>query len=436
MSPMPPSLSLLSAAPFALLLLAIALLPLIPRAAAWWARERSQALACGLAAAAGALLYVLPTGDWGRLWQSALQYAAFIALLGALYTISGGIHVQGGLSGRPGSNTLLLLIGGLLANLLGTTGASMLLIRPLLKANQHRKHRAHVVIFFIFIVSNTAGLLTPLGDPPLYLGFLKGVPFAWTLRLLPEWLLAQGLLLAAFYLLDRHWAEGPAGGPGPRPKLRIEGIMNLELLICVLALVALLGTALHPLGLGPDAKSLAEQGIQALAFSALAWASYKATPQRIHAENHFSFAPLREVAILFFGIFGAMIPVLALLSAAGAQGGSERPWQAFWLSGGLSAFLDSAPAYLAFATLAAAQKGLAAGDLGGLARACPQMLAAISCGAVLFGAATYIGNAPNLMVKAMAEARGVRMPGFAGFMLWSLAFLLPVLLLATLIFFI
>jgi Na+/H+ antiporter NhaD/arsenite permease-like protein len=433
---MPHNLPLLGAAPFALLLLSIALLPLIPKASAWWAREQSQLLACLLAAAAGALLYALPSGDWGRLWQSALQYAAFMALLGALYTISGGIHVQGGLSGRPGSNTLLLLIGALLANVLGTTGASMLLIRPLLRANQHRKHRAHVAIFFIFIVSNTAGLLTPLGDPPLYLGFLRGVPFAWTLRLLPEWLLVQGLLLAAFYLLDRHWAEAQARTLAPRPRLRIEGLMNLELLICVLALVAWLGTGLRALGLGPEAESLAEQGIQVLAFSALAWASFKATPPRIHAANHFSFTPLREVAILFFGIFGAMIPVLAMLSFAGAGHGGQRPWQAFWLSGGLSAFLDSAPANLAFATLAAAEKGLAASDLGALAQAAPQMLAAISCGAVLFGAATYIGNAPNLMVKAIAEERGVRMPGFAGFMLWSLAFLAPLLLLATLLFFI
>jgi len=419
MAPIAPHLPLLSAAPFALLLLAIALLPLIPAAAGWWARERSQLLVALLAALAGALLYALPSGDWARLWQSGLQYAAFMALLGALYTISGGIHLQGGLSGRPGSNTLLLLVGALLANLLGTTGASMLLIRPLLKANQHRQHKAHLAVFFIFIVSNCGGLLLPLGDPPLYLGFLRGVPFAWTLRLWPEWLLAQGLLLAAFYLLDRRWSEAPAQPAGPRPKLKVEGLMNLALLAGVLAGAAFLG---------PYSSTLA--------FALLAWASYKATPQRIHAANHFSFAPLREVGILFFGIFGAMIPVLALLTAAGPQGGLQQPWQAFWMSGGLSAFLDSAPAYLAFATLAAAQRGLSVGDLGALAVAAPKLLAAISCGTVLFGAATYIGNAPNLMVKAMAEQRGVRMPSFLGFMGWSLAFLVPVLLLATWLFFI
>jgi Na+/H+ antiporter NhaD/arsenite permease-like protein len=444
---MGPGASLLAGCPLALLLSLIAVLPLIPAVSGWWAGSRNKLIVSLACALAGVLLYIIPTRDGAKLLQTGIEYLAFISLLGSLFVISGGIHISGAFAGFPWVNTLFLFLGALLANVLGTTGASMLLIRPLLRANQHRHHKTHIVIFFIFIVSNTAGLLTPLGDPPLYLGFLKGVPFGWTLRLLPQWALAQLLLLLVFHLLDGYWFGKEAAEAKQNMvaevakaarKLHVQGKWNLAYLAGVLVSIVLSGYVLRPALAGPLGEVGADLGanlFQILVMLGLALASWRTTAKSIHAENNFSFAPIQEVAILFLGIFGAMIPALALLAAKGAQSGLSHPWQYFWMSGALSSFLDNAPTYLTFASLAAGQSGVGGEHLGRLAQAAPQLLAAVACGSVFMGANSYIGNGPNFMVKAIADHHGVKMPSFGGYMLWSLAILIPLFILETFLFF-
>ncbi|MBI2442037.1 MAG: sodium:proton antiporter [Lentisphaerae bacterium] len=439
--------ALLSALPFAGLILLIAVLPFFPGASAWWEQHRNKfklALVCALL---GILAYFIPTGDWERIGITYLEYAAFIVMLLALFVISGGIHISGAFAGFPRSNTAFLAIGAALASLLGTTGASMVMIRPLLRSNRQRRHKAHIVIFFIFTVSNCGGLLTPLGDPPLYLGFLRGVPFDWTLRLTPQWLLVNFLLLLVFYILDawyfrREEDHMPATLTNEikqaKRKIHIQGWRNVLFLLLMMSVILASGYFIYPAlarGRGELAAEIGSKLIQIILMGLLAYGSYRLTPARIHHENEFNFAPIREVAILFFGIFGAMIPALALLEAKCALLGLQKPWHYFWLSGTLSGFLDNAPTYLVYTTLAASQNNLSASHLGALASQFPALLAAISCGTVFMGAMTYIGNGPNFMVKAIAEHARVKMPSFGGYMLWSIAILIPVLILQTLVFF-
>jgi len=439
--------SLLSVAPFAILLLAIAVLPLVPATEPWWEHNRNRLLVALPCSLAGALLYVVPTGDGGQLLHALVEYLAFLALVGSLYTISGGIHIQGAFAGFPWINTLFLAVGAVLANVLGTTGASMLLIRPFLRANHHRKHVVHQVVFFIFIVSNCGGLLTPLGDPPLFLGFLRGVPFGWTLRLAAPWAVTVGLLLGVFHILDeRAYLREELGArenlaavvAASARRLHIQGGLNFLWLGLVLLATLLAGYGLKPwlsLRFGEEQAGLLVALLQALILGALALVSYRTTALNLHRANHFSFGPVKEVAILFLGIFGAMLPALALLGAKGASLGLIHPWQYFWATGGLSGFLDNAPTYLSMGTLAATTRGLDPAHLGELAARAPRLLEAISCGAVFMGANTYIGNGPNFMVKAIASHRGLHGPGFFGYMLWSLAVLGPIFLLLTLLFF-
>ncbi len=416
--------------PFALLLLSIALLPLL--APKWWHHRSSQALvSAGFGLPAVAIVLWL---DPGALGHAALEYLAFVALLGSLFTISGGVRLAGRLAGTPGANTALLTLGAVLANLVGTTGAAMLLIRPFLHANAARQRRTHLVVFFILVVANCGGCLTPLGDPPLFLGFLRGVPFEWTLRLWPQWLAVCSTLLVLFRVVDgvmarREPAGAPAGrgadagvGAGDEP-LRLEGKGNLLLLAAVALVVLLSGAVVNP-RFGETATLLA----QAVALFALAGASLRLTPPGLRARNGFTWGPLAEVAILFAAIFAAMVPALALLRVEGAAAGISAPWQLFWGTGTLSAFLDNAPTYLAF--VAAAQH--LPDEVVGTSHAA---LEAIACGAVFFGAMTYIGNGPNFMVKAIAEESGVRMPTFFGYLGWSAALLGPLLLAVTLVWF-
>ena len=440
-------MSVLSALPFAGLLLGIALLPLLPAAAHWWEQHRNKfkvALGC---ASGGILLYLLPTGDLEKIGLTYLEYAAFLAMLAALFVISGGIHISGAFAGFPRTNTAFLAIGAALASLLGTTGASMVLIRPLLRANRQRQHKAHIIIFFIFIVSNCGGLLTPLGDPPLYLGFLRGVPFSWTFRLAPEWLLTNGLLLIIFYLLDA-WTfqrkEAHLREPlrneirTAKRKLHIQGGLNFLFLLGIMGTILTASGIIHPLLVRHGGEFYAEIGakfFQIILMSLLAWGSYRLTSARIHQENNFTFAPIREVAILFFGIFGAMIPALALLEAKSQMLALTEPWHYFWMTGILSSFLDNAPTYLVYVTMAASQNQISTLQLGELAAQFPALLAAVSCGAVFMGANTYIGNGPNFMVKSIAEHSQVKMPSFGGYMLWSGAILLPIFILQTWLFF-
>ncbi|MBL8843677.1 MAG: sodium:proton antiporter [Planctomycetes bacterium] len=413
--------------PFVLLLLSIAVLPLLcPH---WWHHRKNQALVSALFGVPAIVIVALSTP--AALGHTALEYLAFVGLLGSLFTISGGVRVAGSLAGTPLSNTTILGIGAVLANIVGTTGAAMLLIRPLLRANQRRRARVHIVVFFILVVANCGGCLTPLGDPPLFLGFLKGVPFEWTLQLWKPWLVLLTALLVLFNAIDQwlfHREDVATSGDldeevERHQPLALEGKGNLLLLLGVAATVLLSGAWIYP-RFGETAALLSQFAVMAL----LALLSLRITPAGLRARNDFTWGPLIEVALLFAAIFAAMIPALALLRSYGETLGFTEPWQYFWATGTLSAFLDNAPTYLAF--VAAAQH--LPDEIVGTTHAA---LAAVSCGAVFFGAMTYIGNGPNFMVKAIAEAAGVRMPSFFGYLGWTLVVLAPLLLGLTLLFF-
>jgi Na+/H+ antiporter NhaD/arsenite permease-like protein len=440
---------ILNVAPFVVLLLMIAILPLTSKLSHWWEHNSNKLLVAGLCGIIGIGLYVAPTHDLVKIFHTYVEYVAFIALLASLFIVSGGIHISGAFAGSPKVNTAFMAIGAVLANITGTTGASMLLIRPLIRANQHREHKTHIFIFFIFIVANCGGLLTPLGDPPLYLGFLRGVPFAWTLGLIKEWAFVIGVLLVVFYLLDsamykKETAETKeavaqqAGETVEGKKLHIEGKFNLGLLLGVVGVILASGYLVFPLlsqALGHEMGDLGSKAFQIVAMGLIALASFKLTPKKIHEVNSFSFVPILEVACLFVGIFGAMIPALTLLEAKGASMAISAPWQYYWVSGGLSGFLDNAPTYVTFVTLAASKTGLSADNLLQLSLQQPHLLAAISCGSVMMGALSYIGNGPNFMVKAIAEHARIKMPSFGGYMIWSGMVLVPVYILTTFLFF-
>ena len=446
-------LSVLWGLPFAGMLLSIALVPLL--APHFWHRH------FGKLTAAWALAFLLPFALVHGAGAAAVnlvhallaEYLPFVILLTALYTVSGGIYVRGNLQGSPGLNTAILALGAVLASFMGTTGASMLLIRPLLRANDNRRHQVHVVVFFIFIVSNAGGSLTPLGDPPLFLGFLKGVDFFWTVRhIFPETLFLVGVLLALFYAIDRWLLRqaGEADLPDPTPgtdaeghasRLGFDGAVNFALLLAVVALVLMSGLWRTDAGLVLAGTPVGLPGLlRDAGLIAVTLLSLRLTPRGVHRANAFGWGPMKEVAQLFAGIFLTIIPVIAMLKAgvAGPFGaivgavtradGTPDPLMYFWATGLLSSFLDNAPTYLVFFNTAG-------GDAAQLMTDMAATLAAISAGAVFMGANTYIGNAPNLMVKAIAEERGVKMPSFFGYMAWSLAILVPLFVLMGLIWF-
>lgn len=436
------------ALPFAGILLSIAILPQV--AHRFWDRRM------GALAAAWALATLVPLGlsqGWGPTLDAALhvlvgEYLPFVLLLFALYTIAGGLVVAGNLHGSPAVNTAILALGTALASVIGTTGAAMVLIRPLIRANDERRHNVHVVVFFIFLVANVGGALTPLGDPPLFLGFLRGVSFFWTTRhLATETAFVSGLLLALFYVLDRTvYARDDAApprlaDPTPDARLHLRGRANLVLLALLIAIIILSGTWNPDIGISIGSTRVELQNVvRDGGMVVLALASLALTSKRNRAANAFTWRPIVEVAKLFAGIFICIIPVAAGL-AAGREGafaalidlvtrpdGTPREAVYFWLTGALSGFLDNAPTYVVFFELAGGDPVRLMGPLAGT-------LAAISTGAVFMGALTYIGNAPNFMVYAIAREGGVKMPGFGGYMLWSGAMLLPVFALATLVFF-
>lgn len=350
--------------------------------------------------------------------ESMAEYIAFMALLCSLYGVAGGILLEGGLKKGPISNLIWLAAGALGASVLGTTGASMLLIRPFVRAQAHRPKTAHTVVFFIIIVSNVGGMLLPLGDPPLYLGYLKGVPFLWTLKLWPAWLVSTTLLLALFYVLDRRaFAQEPKSRPVPREPLSIKGGHNLLFFAALVALVGLGPT----LGLGHLSQSASMLAVLA--------ASMVTTPKSLYRANSVSAAPMIEVATVFLALFITMPEALAMLVQLGPRLGPLGPEAYFWITGTLSALLDNAPCYLTMATLAQAQVGLSGSDLGMLAAhpAGEPALLAIAQGAVAMGAMTYIGNGPNLMVRAVANQSKLATPSFAGYLGWTIITLAPVL---------
>ncbi|MFC3533344.1 sodium:proton antiporter [Vogesella facilis] len=438
------SLSLGWGLPFAGILLSIALFPMF--APGFWHHHFGKITALWTA------LFLLPfsfsfgAGASAALLVHALlaEFIPFVVLLLALYTVSGGILVWGHLRASPALNTGLLALGTLLASIMGTTGAAMLLIRPLLKANEQRRHKVHVVVFFIFLVANIGGGLTPLGDPPLFLGFLKGVDFFWTLKAmaLPVLLLVS-VLLALFYALDRYYFRQEGVPPPARADagIKLYGLRNVPLLLAVIVAVLLSGFWQPGISFDILGTPLALQNLLRDALLLLiAAVSLKITPRQVRAGNDFNWAPMLEVAKLFAGIFITIAPVIAILQVGTAgqlaplvqlvtgSDGAPVNGSYFWLTGILSAFLDNAPTYLVFFNLAS-------GDAAQLMGPQAQTLLAISMGAVFMGALSYIGNAPNFMVKAIAEQRGIAMPGFFGYLLWSALILLPLFLLLGWLFF-
>ncbi len=433
-------ISLGALAPFVLMLAAIALLPLLARR--WFHRDRNKAIVAFILGVPTVLYLVIGFGQHGldAVVDTAEEYVGFMILLLALYTISGGIHLSGNLIATPRTNLAFLAIGAVLASLVGTMGASMVLIRPVLRTNSERRHVRHTVIFFIFAVSNLGGMLTPLGDPPLFLGFLKGVPFFWTLRLWPQWLLSLALLLAIYMVLEvRHYRREPSQARYLDLKdlepVRLRGWVNV-LLLALVTVTVVLSDPLFVLG-----ERMHFAFVREVILVVLTLASLLLAPKGPRRCNEFQWAPMIEVAIVFAGIFATMIPALELLRAHGGSVGLNSPWHFFWTTGWLSAFLDNAPTYLAFTSIAQGQTGAASlGDLAAMtdtsgAISGASILAAISAGAVMFGALTYIGNAPNFMVRCIAERSGVPMPSFFGFMRYSLVVLLPVFAILTVAFF-
>lgn len=442
------SLGLAWGIPFAGMLLSIALFPLL--APGVWHHH------FGKISAAWAILFLLPFAlQFGlneTLQQVAhamlLEYIPFIIVLVALYTVAGGVCVLGNLHGTPLLNTGMLAIGTVLASIMGTTGAAMLMIRPVIRANDNRVHNTHTVIFLIFLVANAGGALTPLGDPPLFLGFLKGVDFFWTIKAMfaPTALLCAGLL-GFYYLLDRYFyikageERPPELDPTPDSAPRLVGKVNLLLLAGVVASVLLSGIWKPGIGWDVLGNRLEVQNIvRDVLLIAITLISLRVTPQKARLGNDFNWGPMQEVAKLFLAIFLTIIPMIAILRAgeAGAlqslvrlvanPDGTANNAMYFWLTGMLSGFLDNAPTYLVFFNLAG-------GDAARL-MAEAATLTAISTGAVFMGALSYIGNAPNFMVKAIAESRGIAMPSFFGYMAWSVLILVPFFVILTLVFFI
>ncbi len=441
-------------APFVALLLCIAILPLIPATEHWWESNVSRfSVAAGLGLLTlmyyGTMHDSPIDGHWPAHYTSApsedggfqmglvstiienamfAEFVPFIVLLFSLYTISGGIRISGDLQANPMTNAIFMAAGGILASFIGTTGAAMLLIRPLLETNQERKHVVHTVVFFIFVVCNCGGCLLPIGDPPLFLGYLRNVPFFWTFNLWEPWLLCNGLLLLTYLLVDElYFYQKETEADITRDihhirQLKYEGLaVNGPLLLGVIAAVAFLdpsktipGTDWHPWMYLREIVQLSLVGLSLYLGS-----------QRVREDNNFNYHAILEVAALFSGIFICMQPALQILGEQGPKLGIDAPMAFFWITGGLSSVLDNAPTYVVFfETAKTLPEVMGQPSIAGVAES---RLVAISLGAVFMGAMTYIGNGPNFMVKAIAEKSGVKMPSFFGYMLYSCVFLLPIL---------
>ena len=444
--------SFLLCIPFAGLLLCIAVMPLIKPE--WW--EKNQALAVIL----WSLLFIIPSvvlNGAGETTETVLDcivndYLTFIVLLFGLFCVSGNITLEGNLAGSPGVNAVFLAFGTLLSSCIGTTGASMLLVRPLIKMNSWRKNKAQIMIFFIFMISNMGGCLTPIGDPPLLMGFMRGVPFFWSTHLFPVLLFNMVLLLIIFYFIDRRsYRKDIAAGLHPdisKPgvELKVEGLHNVIFLVAIVVAVILSGTlpglpmfqnaAGKVIGIKifKEVELTVPAMIEIVIILLAALLSFKTTEEKIRTQNHFTWGAIKEVAVLFIGIFITMQPALALLKTMGPELGVSEPYQMFWATGMLSSFLDNTPTYLVFLTTAGTL-GFTSGIATTVGTISVKVLTAISCGAVFMGANTYIGNAPNFMVKSISDENGVRMPSFFGYMVWSLGILVPVFIIDTLVFF-
>lgn len=438
--------------PFAGLLLCVALFPLV-KPELW---ESCQPAIIGL----WSLLFLVPFAIGvgpGMAIETVLEclvndYLAFIVLLFGLFCVAGNITLEGDLAGSPRINMLLLTVGTLLSSWIGTTGASMLMVRPVIKMNSWRKRKAHIMVFFIFLISNIGGCLTPIGDPPLLMGFSRGVPFFWSLIQFPVMIFNLIVLLFIFYWIDRkNYRKDIAEGRKPditKPgtEIKLEGLHNLIFVAMIVAAVILSGTlpsmpafqdaAGNVLGLHiyKEVHLPYTTIIEIVIILAAALLSFKTTNAEIRRKNHFTWGAIREVAILFVGIFITMQPALMLLKSMGGSLHITEPFQMFWVTGGLSSFLDNTPTYLVFLTTAGSMN-LGSGIATSLGTVPVRLLMAISSGAVFMGANTYIGNAPNMMVKAISDENGIRMPSFFGYLGWSLRILVPVFILDTVLFF-
>lgn len=438
--------------PFAGLLLCVALLPLI--AEEFWEKFRP------LIVAAWSIMFIVPFAvmyGGGMAAETVLEciindYLTFIVLLFGLFCVSGNITLEGDLAGSPRINVLLLTIGTLLSSWIGTTGASMLMVRPVIKMNSWRSRRAHIMVFFIFLVSNIGGCLTPIGDPPLLMGFSRGVPFFWSLKLFPIFALNMVVLLIIFYFIDRRaYRKDIAEGlkpdiSKPGTEIKLQGLHNLIFIVVIVAAVILSGVLptlpmfqnaegeVLGIHIFKEVKLSYPAIIEMVMILAAAGLSFKTTSAEIRRKNHFTWGAIEEVAVLFVGIFITMQPALLILKSMGSSLNISEPFQLFWMTGALSSFLDNTPTYLVFLTTAGAM-GFTSGVATTLGTVAVHMLMAISSGAVFMGAITYIGNAPNMMVKSISDENGIRMPSFFGYILWSLKILVPVFLLDTLIFF-
>ena len=440
-------LPLWSIIPFAGILLSIALFPLL--APHFWHHHFGKvSIFWGVVVAAPFLLAFKGEALHEILHIYIADYVPFIILLWSLYTVAGGILLKGKLKGTPLVNTGMLAVGTALASWIGTTGAAMLMIRPFLRANAFRKKKTYMVVFFIFLVCNIGGSLTPLGDPPLFLGFLHGVPFFWTFKLLPHMLLVVSILLVLYFILDTiNYRKDPSPHPDEEneEKLKIVGSINFLFLLGIVLAVLFSGLVhlgeVKILGIERSVQSLIRDAVMVI----MGLLSLKFTPWQIREENEFTWFPIKEVAILFAGIFMTMIPALAILRA-GEEGAAraliasvKEPYHFFWITGGLSSFLDNAPTYLTFLNTALGRFFVGVPEKTAVAHLIAQKgvyLEAISAGAVFMGANTYIGNAPNFMVRSIAEEAGVEMPSFFGYVFkYSLVILIPCFILVTLIFF-
>jgi len=423
--------------PFIIMLLMIAVAPLVaPKA---WEDNRNK-LFLTLVLAVPTAIYLICAGMGHNLAHQVLgDYIPFIILLMSLYIVTGGIRIKGDIMATPMTNTTILTIGYVLASIMGTTGAAMLLIRPLLDINQQRTRKTHTILFFIALVANCGGVLSPLGDPPLFLLYLRGAPFEWFLGLFPEWLFVGALLLIIFYLWDsREFRREPMWAKKRDmteiSPIRIKGRMNFGWLAGIVLSVVFLNEHYIP-AMGAEDSFFAIKYIREIILIAIALGSWFTTNSGVRKSNGFSWGPILEVAILFVGIFVTMTPALMFLSQNAQSLGLDKPWQFFYATGLLSSFLDNSPTAVAFHSVAT---GLDFSGMDGtsIIAAIPEtLLKAISLGAVFFGSMTYIGNGPNFMVKAIAEEKGIKMPSFFGYMVkFSLIVLLPVYIVTQLIF--
>lgn len=429
-------IELWSLGPFALMLLSIATMPLI--AEKWWESNFHKLwVALGLAIPTGIYLTVNGMSD-KLIHQMVYDYIPFITLLCALFVVTGGIHTHGSMQARPKNNTITLAIGFLLASFIGTTGAAMLMIRPLIDMNQQRKHITHTILFFIALVANCGGVLTPLGDPPLFLLYLRGVDFFWFTNLLPQWALTGFILLAIYYITDRYIyykqepVEAVMADVRERERLKISGRINIVYLLAIILTVSFVNSS-HIPRMGSHHAPLMLRFLREVILVAIILLSLLTTRKRVRKENHFSWEPIVEVAVVFIGIFATMTPALLYLNANAAKLGISEPWQFYYGAGILSAFLDNSPTAVAFHTVA---QGLPHSAHIELVAGVPEiLLRAIALGSVFFGAMTYIGNGPNFMVKAIAEQNGIKMPSFFGYIFrFSLLILMPIYIIIQVLF--